>query len=146
MAGNAKKTSAVMAGYSEKTASQTASRLEKNEDVMAFWERQGWPETPEQVKKAEADLQESVSKAGDKPDRMAAISPPEKDDPYYADPLKFMEFIMNDQSEDPKLRLDAAKALAGFVVQKPGEKGKKGEREEAAKKVASKFSGLRSVK
>ena len=47
---------------------------------------------------------------------------------------------MNDAGEDMKLRLDAAKILMPFVHTKKGEGGKKENQQEAAKKVASRFS------
>jgi phage terminase small subunit len=53
------------------------------------------------------------------------------------DPLKFLANMMNNLEAEPRLRLDAAKALASFTVSKPGEKGKKEDKAEAAK-VASK--------
>lgn len=71
--------------------------------------------------------------------------------PQGGDPLKFLETVMNHVETDPKLRVDAAKALASFKVAKPGEKGKKGETEERAKKEDNRFApvaapGLKAVK
>ena len=43
--------------------------------------------------------------------------------------------MMNDLEADPKLRLDAAKALASFTVAKPGEGGKKDQKADAAKQA-----------
>lgn len=61
-----------------------------------------------------------------------------------------MKTMANDFREDPKLRLDAAKAWASYTVQKPGEKGKKGEAEDKAKKAQGRFTPtaapLRAVK
>lgn len=77
-------------------------------------------------------------------------------DPYIPaksdDPLEFMRQVMNDLEADPKLRLDAAKSLAAFTVAKPGDKGKKEERADAAKSAGKKFGAtpppghLRAVK
>ncbi len=77
-------------------------------------------------------------------------------DPYIParsdDPLEFMRQMMNDLEADPKLRLDAAKSLAAFTVAKPGDKGKKEERADAAKSAGKKFGAtpppghLRAVK
>lgn len=75
-------------------------------------------------------------------------------DPYIpgqsSDPLEFMRQMMNDLEADPKLRLDAAKALAAFTVAKPGDKGKKDEKADAAKEAGKKFGStpppLRAVK
>lgn len=134
LAGVPKKQAAIAAGCPEKTASQAASRYEKDPDVQAAMGRMV-----------------AVDKA-----RSAAVEPKRKDDPVIdpnphipaqaGDPLEFMRSMMNDLEAEPKLRLDAAKALASFTVTKPGEKGKKQERQEAAEKVASRFSGLRRVK
>jgi len=58
------------------------------------------------------------------------------------DPLKFFEQVMNNEEADPKLRLEAAKALASFTVAKPGEGGKKEQRDKKAADVMNggKFS------
>lgn len=53
---------------------------------------------------------------------------------------------MQDEVEDLKIRLDAAKALASFTVSKPGEKGKKEIQADKAEKAAKKFSNLRAIK
>jgi phage terminase small subunit len=58
----------------------------------------------------------------------------------YDDPMKFLRAVMNDSATEAKLRVDAAKALMPFVHQKLGEGGKKEARQEAAKKVASRFA------
>lgn len=114
-----KKQSAIAAGCPEKTASQAASRYERDPEVRAHMER---------LQSAEAG------------------------EMTFDCPLEFMRHMMNREEEEPKLRLDAAKALASYTVAKPGEKGKKEEQKEAAKRVAgsSKFgvqaAPLRSVK
>ena len=56
------------------------------------------------------------------------------------DPKVFLVELMNDPAVDVRMRVDAAKALMPFVHQKLGEGGKKEERQEAAKKVAGRFS------
>lgn len=58
------------------------------------------------------------------------------------DPLDFMRHMMKDSSEDPRLRLEAAKSLAAYTLSKPGEKGKKEEKADAAKEVARKFGTI----
>ena len=58
----------------------------------------------------------------------------------HSDPKQFLLAAMNDGELDPKLRVDAAKALMPFVHQKLGEGGKKEQQAEAAKRVASKFA------
>jgi phage terminase small subunit len=67
------------------------------------------------------------------------------------DPKQFLLNVMNDDLADPRLRMDAAKALLPFVHQKLGEGGKKDERLNSAKRAgAGKFSAaappLRLVK
>ena len=52
------------------------------------------------------------------------------------DPQKFLLDLMNDPAADPRMRLDAAKALMPFIHGKPGT-GKKDERQAAAKKVST---------
>lgn len=54
-----------------------------------------------------------------------------------SDPKKFLQSVMNDELADPRIRMDAAKALLPFMHQKIGEGGKKDERLNAAKKVAT---------
>ncbi|HGM6583362.1 TPA: terminase small subunit [Pseudomonas aeruginosa] len=124
LSGMGKKAAAIEAGCPEKTAAQAASRYEKDPDVQATMGRQ--------LKVAQA--------------RVEVV--PTDTDPYIpaqsSDPLEFMRQMMNDLEADPKLRLDAAKALAGFTIAKPGEKGKKEERQEKAEEAgkSSRF-GLR---
>ena len=55
------------------------------------------------------------------------------------DPLAFMRQMMSDPNEDPRLRLDAAKALAPYVYPKQGEKGKTELKQESAKEAHAKF-------
>lgn len=124
LSGMSKKESAILAGCPEKTASQAASRLEKDAEVQAAMGRT------------------TAVKAA------AKSAPPVGDpDPYIPqaaeDPLEFFKGMMNDLEADPKLRLDAAKALASFTVSKPGEKGKKEQVQEAAEQIASGRFGLR---
>ncbi|EOX9008959.1 terminase small subunit [Pseudomonas aeruginosa] len=124
LSGMGKKAAAIEAGCPEKTAAQAASRYEKDPDVQAAMGRQ--------------------LKVAEKKVAATSVDP----DPYIParsdDPLEFMRQMMNDLEADPKLRLDAAKALAGFTIAKPGEKGKKEERQEKAEEAgkSSRF-GLR---
>ena len=67
------------------------------------------------------------------------------------DPKQFLLNVMNDDLADPRLRMDAAKALLPFVYQKLSEGGKKNERLNSAKRAGTgKFSAapppLRLVK
>ncbi|ELE6506798.1 hypothetical protein [Pseudomonas aeruginosa] len=132
LSGMGKKAAAIEAGCPERTAAQAASRYEKDPDVQAAMGRQ--------LKAADT----KVDKVSADPDPYI----PAKSD----DPLEFMRQVMNDLEADPKLRLDAAKSLAAFTVAKPGDKGKKEERADAAKSAGKKFGAtpppghLRAVK
>jgi phage terminase small subunit len=53
------------------------------------------------------------------------------------DPQKFLLDLMNDPAADPRMRLEAAKALMPFMHGKPGASGKKEERAQAAKKAGT---------
>lgn len=114
---------AAAAGYSEKGASQAASRLMKDPDVIAALERK------EAVEQAKAE-----AKASGKQINLPDLSR------RYSDPQDFLKALMNDASEDMKLRVDAAKALMPFVHQRKGEGGKKEAKQEEAQKVASRFA------
>lgn len=127
--GASNRDAAIAAGYSEKTAAQSGSRLAKDPDVLAHIGR----------KEAVVEAQQQA-KAEGKPTSLDAISR------AYDDPKDFLRAVMNYAGEDMKLRVDAAKVLMPYEHAKPGEVGKKTERQERAEKVASKFSGLRSVK
>ena len=117
LAGMSKKESAIAAGCPEKTASQAASRYEKDPDIQAAMGR--------------SVIVREYKTDEPKVDLDAYIPTAEED------PLKFLAAIMLDPNAEPRLRFDAAKALASFTVSKPGEKGKKEDKAEAAK-VASK--------
>lgn len=131
MAGLNMTDSAIAAGCPEKTAQPAGSRYEKDADVIAYMERANAPKPAE-------------------PEPIAAVQPaqappePPKIPLRFEDPLEFLRHVTNDSAEDPRLRLDAAKAWASFTVAKPGEKGKKEEKADAAKKVASRFSSARA--
>ncbi|MDR6447473.1 hypothetical protein J2794_003589 [Paraburkholderia terricola] len=77
-------------------------------------------------------------------------SPPPGFDPYamtsFTDPKAFLIAAMNDGRTEPKLRVDAAKALMPFVHAKVGETGKKDAKGDAAKKAANKFASLATPK
>ncbi|WP_239142595.1 terminase small subunit [Variovorax sp. WS11] len=55
-------------------------------------------------------------------------------------PLDYLLEVMRDGSEDKARRMQAASLAAPYVHAKKGESGKKDERNEAAKKVASRFA------
>ncbi|WP_341706520.1 terminase small subunit [Halopseudomonas sp.] len=115
LSGLGKKASALEAGCPEKTASQAASRYEKDPDVLALMARTVAVEESRQEKPG-SGVDAHIPAAAD-------------------DPLEFFKSMMNDPAEDPKLRLDAAKSLAAYTVAKPGDKGKKEDKADAAKKA-----------
>jgi phage terminase small subunit len=127
LSGMPKKQAAISAGCPERTASQAASRLEKDREVQAaIWrlkvlESQNPGVTPDAPK--------------GEPDAYIPAQAP--------DAVTFFFQVMNDLAADPKLRLDAAKAHAAYTVAKPGEMGKKEQRQEEAEKVSGGRFGLR---
>ena len=62
------------------------------------------------------------------------------------DPKAFLISIMNDQDADARMRIDAAKCLMPFVHLKLGEGGKKEQKQDAAKVVASRFASAQPPK
>lgn len=125
-----KRASAVAAGCPEKTASQQASRLEKDEAVIAHWKRMGFdPEAP-----VERGPRPSTVKAAEYVSERAKRPMDE-----FEDPVEYMRAVVNNPMEDPKLRLDAAKAWDAAIRGRAQAKGKKGEQAEKAKKASGKF-------
>lgn len=118
LSGMSQRDAAIHAGCPEKSASQAASRYEKDADVIAAIQRKkavrGSISTDVKSVKSETYIPKPVN-----------------------DPLEFFEQVMNDEEAAPKLRLDAAKALASYTVPKPGEAGKKAQRQEKADQSAS---------
>lgn len=104
--------------------------MEKDPDVIACRARLNAGE-PAELPKPVVTVE-----AVEKPKKQREVAP-DPETPATDDPIKFMRDLMNNQAEDPKLRLDAAKALASFTVAKPGEKGKKQQRQEGAEKAAT---------
>lgn len=146
--GASNKDAAIAAGCPEKTASAAGSRLAKdpdvirelhklnalfpvNADVKAVVKTSVKDGKPERAVRTPA----SPAQRAERPVQPAAGSD--------EDPLSFFKSMMADEQMEPKLRLDAAKALASFTVSKPGEKGKKEQVQEAAEQVATGRFGLR---
>jgi phage terminase small subunit len=123
VAGKPKTAAAIAAGYSEATAPQAACRLEKDPIVAAAILRMTTCD------RAESPPTTSVVHAEPVDDSGAFIPEPADD------PLVFLKGVMNDSRADPKLRVEAAKSLASYLHAKPGDKGKKEERTDAARKV-----------
>lgn len=131
IAGKSNKDAAIAAGYSAKTASASGSRLVKDPAVVKYLK-----ECRKTGRKEPA--------ASAAPAMLGSTAAPPKFDLSIAlthdDPEKFLMAFMNDLEMDPRERKDAAKALMPYRHQKLGEGGKKDAKQEAAKKVASRFA------
>lgn len=64
----------------------------------------------------------------------------------FDDPLEFFKAVMNCTDIEMRLREDAAKTLASYVHAKPGQKGKKDQKQDEAKEAGKGKFGLRSIK
>lgn len=128
LAGKSNKDAAIAAGYSSATASAAGSRLVKDAEVAEY------------IKKHKKAKDAGEAPPDDHPsfDLNQAMA--------HKDPRVFLMAAMNDVALDPKLRIDAAKALMPFEFAKKGEGGKKDARQEAAEKAATGKFGLRAVK
>ena len=130
---------AIFAGCPAGTAAQAASRYEKDKDVILHLARlrAGEPEAEPTPKPPRPKVEKPPKEVAPPPTPTVA----EGDDP-----VAFMRAMWQNEEEDPKLRLEAAKAHAAFTIAKPGEKGKKEQKQEAAEAVNTGRFGLRSVK
>ncbi|UBB16145.1 terminase small subunit [Comamonas odontotermitis] len=128
LAGKSNKDAAIAAGYSSATASAAGSRLVKDAEVAEY------------IKKHKKAKDAGEAPPDDRPsfDLNQAMA--------HKDPRVFLMAAMNDVALDPRLRIDAAKALMPFEFAKKGEGGKKDARQEAAEKAATGKFGLRAVK
>lgn len=127
MKGSNQRQAAIQAGYSEKTAKVKGSQLAKDKDVIGYMERV-------RIVNPADSLPEPVPQAD---------LPPVETPLQFDDPIAVMKRIMSDNLlVDPKLSLEAAAKLAPYVCQKMGDTGKKEAKDAAAKKAASKFSGM----
>ena len=124
LAGFSNKEAAIRAGFSEKTASAAGSRNVKDPDVKAY-----------------LDQRRGTGTTGG---ANVPTPPPQADDvidiPSTTDPMEFLTNLMNEPAADIRIRADVAKALMPFKHQKLGEGGKKDQKNEDAKKVASRFA------
>ncbi len=129
LSGVSNRDAAVQAGYSEKTAFQAGSKLAKDPDVLAHVERLRKTEAPKpEVKPEPAKVNSNYE-------------PKSPLDPF--DPIAFLESLMGNEVEDPKLRLEAAKALLPYKHAKKGEVGKKDAAKDAAAQAAAGRFGVR---
>lgn len=138
--GASNKDAAIAAGCPEKTASSAGSRLARDPDVIAELHKlNALSPVKAGVKAAtpQTALEDSLSGSpeveGDAEeggfDLARAL--------HFSDPKAYLLAAMNDPDTDPKLRLDAAKALMPFVHQRKGETGKKESKVDAAKAAAA---------
>lgn len=131
LAGMGMKKAAIAAGCPDRTAQQAASRYEKDADVLAAMGRS--------VSAGGVKVAEPESK------RHNVRAPTPDPDPYIpsdaSGALEFLKGVMNDLEADPKLRIDAAKALASYTVAKPGphSKGKKEMTQDKAEDAFKRF-------
>lgn len=162
MAGKNQTDAAIYAGCPIATAAQAGSRYEKDYEIHAHIARlrSGEPEPvvvkPEKPKKEKAvkppkvkpePKQKAAPVVKVKPDpapkpvKEVYVKPVANDESLdkESDPLEYMRRVMTDPMEEPRLRLDAAKALAAYIHAKPGEKGKREQDKDKAEKSASKF-------
>ena len=126
--GKSGKDAAIAAGYSKKGASQAASRLMNDPDVIEALDRY------EKVNKAKEE-----AKAEGKPFDISALSQ------MYSDPKDFLKAVMNDPSEEVRLRVDAAKTLMPYEHTRKADVGKKEQAQEKADAIASNRFAPRSA-
>lgn len=154
--GASNKDAAIAAGCSPKTASAAGSRLAKDPDVMlelhklnALFPNGGGVKADVKAG-VKAERPKRVSKKAAEPSPAPADDPAEDEQAgepepagfdlakalNHADPKDFLLAVMNDMGTEPKLRVDAAKALMPFIHQRRGEGGKKEQAKEKAGQVA----------
>lgn len=127
LAGFSNKEAAIRAGFSAATAAQAGSRNVKDPDVKAYLD----------------ERRRTTPAEGSKAPPASPLPLDAIDIPATADPVEFLTKVMNEPAADLRLRIDAAKAMLPFKHQKLGEGGKKDQKNEEAKKVASRFGAGR---
>ncbi len=149
--GMSNKDAAISAGYSEKTAMQQGSKLAKLPEVITYIAKLKADKklTSKDEKLTSSKPKQSsnvqvvkVEKIESGPEQVhgqfvgrdeVAIGAPE-------DPLEYLKSVWMNESEDSKLRLDAAKAAMPYIHGKVADKGKK-ETKAAEAKAAAKGGG-----
>lgn len=135
LSGASNRDAAIAAGYSEKTASQAGAKLAKDPDVIAA------------IGRHLRDRQAASTEV--KPGRKVKAPPPEDgavgelDLGDFDDPMDFLKAVMNEQAAEPKLRVDAAKALLPYKHGKVADQGKKEQKAAAADQVSKGRFGAR---
>lgn len=165
--GRAKKEAAVIAGYPEKTASQAASRLEKNKKILDHWARIGFKPHEQEKPRAEKPVKKEKpeSKAEQKKEIVVTKEPePEPELVNGPDPsiligalasrakeiidrkeygdvaLSLLMELALDEAEDPRLRADSAKYLAKHSLEISKKASAKDKQQEAAKEASNRFA------
>lgn len=160
--GASNKDAAIAAGCSPKTASAAGSRMAKDPDVMLELHKLNalFPNGGGVKADVKAGVKAGHSKRAPKTTAEPAAEPAdgpaddqaEEDEPAgfdlakaltHSDPKDFLLAVMNDGGTEPKLRVDAAKALMPFIHQRRGEGGKKEQAKEKAAEVAQGRFGSR---
>lgn len=135
LAGKSQTDAAIEAGYSAKTATAAASRLvNKDPDVIAYLaaHKKRGKRGAQEREPVDPELKRVAAAVGF--DVSVAFTT--------KDALEFLIAAFNDPSTEPKLRIDAAKAVVPYQHAKKEAAGKKDAKTEAAKKAASKFGAL----
>lgn len=138
-AGKSNKDAALAAGYSVKTAGPAGSRLAKDKDVLAYLKRVAKIAAPV------AGFSEQGVKCADAPTSwpfgtQPPAAPPAENKPVVLTARAYLSSVVNDETLDEKMRVDAAKKLIEFEEAKPAPQGKKDQKKAGAEKVASKFA------
>lgn len=134
--GASNKDAAIAAGYAAPSASVAGSRLAKHPEVMSALAKTGINKTV----KAAGSKTEAPCPSESVPEEPIEAGFDLAQALRHSDPKDFLLAVMNDFGTEPKLRVDAAKALMPFLHPRKGESGKKDSAKEAAEKAAGKFS------
>lgn len=105
-----KRDCAIAAGCPESSASQAASRYEKNDKVLEYWEMIGFnPESDDGFYDEQARIVELVTDKLTKKERVKEII---KKKDYGEAAIEYLLDVVLDNAEDPRLKVESAKFLA----------------------------------
>lgn len=153
--GKSKKEAAISAGYSPETASQQASKLSKNPEVLAYIEKlTSSKKLTSKKEKVNSEVESEFIPARKEKQKNTQEAEGEfvgrGEIPIGAveDPLEYLKSVWTNEDEDPENRMKAAIAGLPYVHGKVAAKGKKETRAEEAKNKTGagggKFSTLNS--
>lgn len=145
--GMSNKDAAISAGYSEKTAMQQGSKLAKLPEVITYIAKlkadKKLTSTDEKLTSSKPKSSSSVQvvkvekiESGPEQAHGQFVGRDEISRGAKDDPLEYLKSVWTDEGEDPKLRLDAAKAAMPYIHGKVAEKGKKETKADEAKAAA----------